>query len=218
MTERTPRKDVGKRVIILGSGQIAESVAVRLRETGAKVVAVVGEVTGANWWDDVEARVFSATRELGGLDVFVNQAIGAVSLCAFSKMSPEAIAGSVRSQFGIYAAATRAAIASMSDGGLIVNITSRSGEAGVGGAVVYDAAQGGTAALTRAIAAETSEHRVRAVSVIVGAQHDDPRIGQSAAFDRIAGPEAVVEVVDLVISSGGAAFSGGTIEVRGSPN
>ena len=142
-------------------GRVAEALAVR----GSRVVPIAGDVTDAA----VRARMIDASRELGGLDVLVNNAselggIGpllAFDVQRFGRVFPvNAGAPIALIQIAVPLLAERR--------GLIVNITSDAAQGAYPGWGPYGASKAALELLTRTLAAELRDQGIFAVIVDPG--------------------------------------------------
>jgi NAD(P)-dependent dehydrogenase (short-subunit alcohol dehydrogenase family) len=142
-----------------------EDVADFIRHAGANVVAVAGDVTDAA----VRARLVSAARELGGLDLLVNNAseLGAIGplmafeVQRFGRVFPvNAGAPIALVQLAVPLLAERR--------GLVVNITSDAAQGAYPGWGPYGASKAALELLTQTLAKELRERGVSAVLVDPG--------------------------------------------------
>jgi NAD(P)-dependent dehydrogenase (short-subunit alcohol dehydrogenase family) len=132
---------------------------------GARVAPVAGDVTDAA----VRARLVDAARELGGLDVLVNNAseLGGIGplvdfdVTRFGRVFPD--------NMGAPIALTQLAVPLLAErGGLIVNITSDAARGAYAGWGPYGASKAALELLTRTLAAELRDRGVSAVIVDPG--------------------------------------------------
>jgi NAD(P)-dependent dehydrogenase (short-subunit alcohol dehydrogenase family) len=142
-----------------------QDVAESIRQTGSRVVPVAGDVTDAS----VRARLVNAARELGGLDLLVNNAselgpIGpllAFDVQRFGRVFPvNAGAPIALVQLAVPLLAERR--------GLIVNITSDAARGAYPGWGPYGASKAALELLTQTLAAELRDRAVSAVIVDPG--------------------------------------------------
>jgi meso-butanediol dehydrogenase/(S,S)-butanediol dehydrogenase/diacetyl reductase len=174
----------GKAVLVTGAGQgIGRAIALRLAHDGAdialvdlndeKTAAVAAEVKKAGRKattfkadvgkrDDVRAAVDHAERELGGLDVMVNNA-GIVHVKPLAEVTPEEVATIFRVNvdgvlWGIQAAARK--FMQRKQQGKIINASSIAGHEGSPMLGVYSATKFAVRALTQAAAQEYASHGI----------------------------------------------------------
>jgi 3-oxoacyl-[acyl-carrier protein] reductase len=122
---------------------------------------------------------------------------------------------------------TQAALALMSDGGAIVNVSSQAGRDGGGpGGIAYGASKGAIMSMTRGLAKELGPRRIRVNAVCPGMMatkfHDDftkPEVRQRVAGMAPLGREGQAsEVAELVVylASDQASFVNGTgVDING---
>src|SRR5262245_38416227 len=147
-----------------GGGALRE-VAGALSTRGSKVVAVDGDVTDAS----VRARLVNAARDLGGLDVLVNNAseLGFVGpllqfdVQQFGRVFPVNVGAPI-------ALIQSAAPLLAARRGLIVNITSDAAQGAYAGWGPYGASKAALELLTRTLATELRDDGVSVVSVDPG--------------------------------------------------
>jgi NAD(P)-dependent dehydrogenase (short-subunit alcohol dehydrogenase family) len=152
-------------VVAARSGSPLQEAAASLRRHGSRVIAVAGDVTDAS----VRARLVDAARELGGLDVLVNNAseLGAIGpllhfdVQRFGRVFPV--------NAGAPIALVQLAVPLLAERhGLIVNITSDAAQGAYPGWGPYGASKAALELLTRTLAAELRVHGVSAVLVDPG--------------------------------------------------
>ena len=204
-----------------------EQRAAALRAEGFNVAGFKHDVSSETSWADVLARVY---RMHGHLDVLVNNAGIAVlvpmvqlTLADFRRMVDINLSGAFLG--------SKLALAGMSahgSGGSIVNISSVAGLIGVAGTTGYGATKGGIRIMTKAIAVEGAEHRVRCNSVHPGAIWTDIQfeararepetygnIEASIPLGRIGDPSDVAQAVLFLASEESAYMTGTELVVDG---
>ena len=174
----------------------AEMLTVRVREFAAEGVTArlaAGDLTVP---DAARAAVAVATREFGGLDVVVNVAGGLFSFGDFLQLKPEQVelelAANVKTAVFVSQAAIPALIAR--GGGAIVNFSSIAVLRPLAQMAAYSAAKWAVAGLTRALAREFRDQRVRVNAVAPTAVRTTDNVAQMK-------PDAqtrLVELADLV--------------------
>jgi len=199
---------------------------VRLIEAaGGKAMAVQADVTLPA---DV-SRMVEATARIGQgrIDVLCNVAGGLVARKTVAEMDVEfwrqVIDLNLTSTFLV----TKAVLASMPDGGVIVNFSSQAARDGGGpGASAYASAKAGVSNFTRALAKELAPRRIRVNAVAPGMIatkfHDTftkPEVRQRVAAMTPLGREGqageVAEVVGFLASPRSSFINGESIEVNG---
>jgi NAD(P)-dependent dehydrogenase (short-subunit alcohol dehydrogenase family) len=142
-----------------------EQVAEQLRALGARVGPVAGNVTDAG----VRTRLVDAARDLGGLDLLVNNASELGPMGPLLKFDVPSFAQLFPVNVGAPMVLTQLAVPLLARRrGLIVNITSDAAVAGYPGWGPYGATKAALELLTRTLAAELSELGVSAVLVDPG--------------------------------------------------
>jgi 7-alpha-hydroxysteroid dehydrogenase len=163
--------EAGADVVCAARGRDAiEAVAAKARDTGRRALAVPCDVTDRA---ALEALVAATTRELGGVDLLVNNAGGGPfqpALRTSERVFEETLRFNLTSAFLL----TRLAVASMLErgGGAVVNISSAVGRFPERGFVAYGTAKAGLAHMTRVLAHELAP-RVRVNALAVGATLTD---------------------------------------------
>lgn len=206
------------------AGSAADAVVAEISRTGGRAVAAHGSVASP---DDAAAAVAAALDAFGRLDAVVNNA-GSIRPARFEDMTLEEFAFMVdvhlAGTFYVCQAAYRHMVVA-AGGGRIVNTASSAGAFGMPAMANYSAAKAGVLGLTRALALEGAEHRVRVNAVLPNAEttisKGRPIPGDSAAHggartykerlgDRFR-PEGVAPLVVYLASSAcelnGEAFS-----------
>jgi NAD(P)-dependent dehydrogenase (short-subunit alcohol dehydrogenase family) len=146
------------------AGPLAETAA-SLAGDGRRVVPVAGDITDAA----VRARLVGAARELGGLDVLVNNASELGSIGPLLDFDVQRFGRIFPVNAGAPVALIQLAVPLLADrGGLIVNITSDAAQGAYPGWGPYGASKAALELLTRTLAAELREVGVSAVIVDPG--------------------------------------------------
>jgi NAD(P)-dependent dehydrogenase (short-subunit alcohol dehydrogenase family) len=146
----------------------AGETAARIEALGRRVVAIVGSTADPA---AVDALADTAERELGGVDVWVNNAARMLAKPLLETTDEDwhgLLASNLHGFFYGCRAAARKMVAAGS-GGRILNMGSISGIVGVGGIGAYTAAKGGIAALTKALAVELAPHGITVNALAPGA-------------------------------------------------
>jgi NAD(P)-dependent dehydrogenase (short-subunit alcohol dehydrogenase family) len=145
----------------------AEGTAREVRELGSEAVVAQLDVTG---FEEAAATVEALAGELGGLDVFVNNAGGGPSHPFLEFPLEEWQQVIDLNLTGAFACAQRAARLMIDAGtnGRIVNVTSVHEHIPLRGAAAYCAAKGGLGLLTKVMALELGEHGISVNAVAPG--------------------------------------------------
>ncbi len=175
---------------------------------------------------DVESLVQRCVRELGGIDVFVNNA-GIIRGASLKKMTVEDFDAVITVHLRGTWLGVRAASAVMREqkSGSIVNISSLSGKSGNPGQTNYSAAKAGIVGLTKAAAKEVAHHGVRINAVqpglirtaMTGALPPEDFAQREAAIPmkRAGEPEEVAGAVLFLASPLSSYITGAVLEVGG---
>src|SRR5690349_4358565 len=142
-----------------------EAAAASLAARGSSVVAVDGDVADAG----VRARLVDAARELGGLDVLVNNASELGPIGPLLDFDPQRFGRLFPVNAGAPLALIQRAVPLLAERrGLIVNITSEAATGAYAGWGPYGATKAALELLTRTLAAELHDEGVSAVLVDPG--------------------------------------------------
>jgi len=142
-----------------------QDVAESLARHGSTVVAIDGDVTDAS----VRARLVSAARELGGLDVLVNNASELGGIGPLMEFDVQRFGRVFPVNTGAPIALAQLAVPLLAERrGLIVNITSDAAQGAYPGWGPYGASKAALELLTRTLATELRDRGVSAVSVDPG--------------------------------------------------
>src|SRR5262249_4664525 len=199
----------------------------------AKTFAVRADVTD---WDGIHNVVADAAARLGGLDVLVNNAGGALRLHgSFLEQTPEAMRRVIDLNFLGVLYTTRAALVPMraQGRGRVINIASEGGKISLHGLAVYNSCKAAVIGLTRNLARELAEENVSVVAVCPGVMvgpHALERLRSTDANARRASldesfarltarrfslPEEVANVVAFLAGDAGAYVQGTAVSVGG---
>ncbi len=144
-----------------------ESAATEIRKKGVKALAIRCDVRK---FEEVDAMVATAEKELGRVDILVNNAAGNF-LCPTEDLSPNAFAQVVgivlNGSFHATLAAGRRMIAS-GRGGSILNILTTYAWTGSGFVVPSACAKAGVMAMTQSLAVEWAKHKIRVNGIAPG--------------------------------------------------
>jgi len=136
-----------------------------LRARGATVATVEGDITEAR----VRTRLIDAARELGGLDLLVNNASELGGIGPLASVDIQRFAHVMRVNVGAPLALTQLAIPLLAErGGLIVNISSDAAHGAYPGWGPYGASKAALELVTRTLAGELRDPGVSAVVVDPG--------------------------------------------------
>jgi 3-oxoacyl-[acyl-carrier protein] reductase len=224
--------DEGAKVVLAdNAGDSAEVAAQGIRDRGGEATGVAGDVGLAR---DVDA-LFAATLETyGRLDILVNNAARTSDqrhmFLGDETWWDEYLRINLKSQ---YLCTDRAArIMAKGGGGAIVNVSSGGASRSHRGMVAYDAAKGGTEALTRATALELAPYGIRVNTLVPGLiatfpdepewslqrRHDTVPLGRGGTAEDLAGPALFLVSDDSAYVTGSRlVVDGGVLVQQRSP-
>ena len=207
-------------------GERAEAVALRIRETGGRALAVAADVT-----DQARIRqaVEAARRELGPVDILVNNAgipATGMKLAEFADSSPAEWHAMVELNLYGVMLTTHAVLPDMQSRhyGRIVTIVSDAGRVGERYQVVYAAAKAGAAGFSRALAKEVGRRGITCNCVALGSianprsSRDPDLLARQLKFypvGRLGEPMDVAAAVAWLASEQASWVTGQTIPVNG---
>ncbi|MCC7537757.1 MAG: SDR family oxidoreductase [Deltaproteobacteria bacterium] len=188
-----------------------ENVATELRAKGAHALAIGCDVTRAH---DVDAAATATERELGPIDVLVNNA-GVAARTPLIEMDEETWDAVVDTSLkGAYLATRRALPGMLARGrGRIVTVSSISGTLGTARMTAYCAAKWGLIGFTKALAEETRDTGV-VVSVVLPGSTDTAMLRGSGFPPRMT-PADVASTIAYLACDAPAATHGGSFELFG---
>ena len=203
-----------------------------LEDTGALVQragrrALVAPTDVASY-AEVEALMGRAVRELGRLDIVVNNA-GVAKVAPLAEMTPDdwrfMVDANLTGVFNGCRAAAPHLIAQKS--GKVINVASVLGQVGLPGYTIYAATKGGVIALTRALGVEWARHGIQVNAIAPGwfatdmtdPAFSDPKINERLTRDipmrRIGRPEEIGPLAVYLASDASAFMTGQTIFLDG---
>jgi 3-oxoacyl-[acyl-carrier protein] reductase len=253
-------KLTGVRAVVTGGGggDLGQAIVHRLAAMGARVVAAdvdlqaatsVAKSAAQRWgadvcalymdvtdWAGAHAAMDEARGQMGGVDLLVNNAGGALRLHGpFAEQDPEAMRRVIDLNFTGLLFATRAALAGMlpAGRGRIVNIASEGGKISLDGLAVYNACKAAVIGFTRNLARELRDTQVSCVAVCPGVMvgpHALERLASTEvnarrgaleeSYSRLTAgrfclPEEVADVVAFLASPAGEYVHGTAVSVGG---
>jgi 2-deoxy-D-gluconate 3-dehydrogenase len=203
-----------------------------LEETARQVEAAGGRAlvvpTDVTRYAEVEALMDSARRELGGLDIVVNNA-GIAGVKPLAEATPEdwraVLDVNLTGVFNGCRAAAPHLLAQRR--GKVINLASVLGGVGLPGYTLYAASKGGVMALTRTLAVEWARHNVQVNAIAPGwfvtdmnaEAFADPRINERLTRDipmrRTGRLEEIGPLAVYLASAGSDFMTGQTIYLDG---
>ncbi|HEX3802795.1 MAG TPA: SDR family oxidoreductase [Solirubrobacteraceae bacterium] len=217
----------GANVVLIARG--AERGEELARQLGGCTRFVAGDVADG----DTATRALSAARELGGVDVLVNNAAVDHVRPLLEVDTADASAVFATNFHGSLSMLVSVArdMREREAGGAIVNVTSRLASIGISGFAVYSAAKGALLSLTRTAAVELAEYGIRVNAVAPGltstplvdawiAAQPEPEtfardVARGIPQGRIATPEEVAATVAFLAAPESAHITGASIAVDG---
>ena len=182
----------GKSAVVTGSGRgIGKGIATLLAEAGANVVCAarsadqiesvaaainasdapgraIAKVTDVSSADAMSALAARAVEEFGRLDIWVNNAGGSLVSAPIVELDPEEWERTLAVNLSSVFHGVRAAVKQMGEVGRIVNTSSMAGRDPFPGSGHYGAAKAGVNMLTKTLALELGEKRIRVNAILPG--------------------------------------------------
>jgi len=157
----------GARVAIsyLQHTQDARETQRQVEEEGAECLLIKGDIGDAAFCRQLVARV---VRNLGGLDILVNNAAEQHPQDDFAKITPRQLEKTFRTNIFSFFYLTRAALEHMSKGSTIINTTSVTAYRGSAHLIDYAATKGAIVAFTRSLALMLAKNGIRVNAVAPG--------------------------------------------------
>jgi NAD(P)-dependent dehydrogenase (short-subunit alcohol dehydrogenase family) len=235
-------------LVTAGGGGIGQATALLLAERGARVIATDIDAAGleetarncaapkrlrtviadATTPAGAEAAVRAATDAFGGLNILVNVVGGSKPGKTVVELTLEEWDGWVRLNLTATFLMCKAAIPAMaeSSGGSIVNISSGAGVNGMKKNPAYVAAKGAIVSLTKALAIDHADQKIRANCIAPGAiltplmkrnrrQDEIDWMAGANLVGRIGLPHDIAAMVAFLSSDDGAFVNGELINVSG---
>jgi NAD(P)-dependent dehydrogenase (short-subunit alcohol dehydrogenase family) len=219
--------------IVDRDAQLAQSLADELGDRGGRAIAIAVDVSRE---EEAWAAVERSARELGGLSGLITSAgifdpgdmqlAAGVTIDTFERVLSVNLVGTFLFIKHVipHLLETRADGAS---GGAIVTIASTAGLRGHGFGAGYTASKGGVVALTRLVAFQYGEQRIRANCVcpgltntpMTGGAYDDPeaarRVSRGIPLRRIAQPAEVAQLACFLLSEDASYVNGQVVAADG---
>jgi 2-hydroxycyclohexanecarboxyl-CoA dehydrogenase len=206
--------------------ETARAAAETANAAGGRALALALDVTSAT---SVAQAVAAAERELGGIDLLVNNA-GWDKVEPFLRSEPETwdriIAINLKGTF----LCCKAVLPGMIERGrgAVVSIASDAGRVGSSGEAVYSATKGGIIAFTKTLARELARHHINVNCVCPGPtetpllaslSESNPRLGEALQraipWGRLGQPEEIAGAVAFLAGPDAAYITGQTLSVSG---
>lgn len=207
--------------------EAAQAVVQRIEQAGGKAVALKLDVADVSSFQGFRSIVTTVIQEVWGTTVLA----GLVNNAGYGLLNP--LESVTEAQFdGLFNVhlkgpffLTQALLPLLGEHASIVNLTSATTRVATAGVAPYAAFKGGLEVLTRYMAKEFGERRIRANAVSPGAirtelggglndEFEDLLAGQTA-LGRVGEPEDVARVIAMLLSQEGAWINAQSIEVAG---
>ena len=228
--EHCARQGMGVILTYKSDSAAAESVVQRIQGNGGNAVALaldVADTRGFAAFRDTVVNTLQATWGVSVLSGLVNNAgyglfepLASVTEAQFDGLMNVHLKG----PFFL----TQALLPLMEEGASIVNLTSATTRVATAGVAPYAAFKGGLDVLTRYMAKEFGDRRIRANAVSPGAirtelggglnDEFEAMLAAQTALGRVGEPEDVARVIAMLLSEDGAWINAQTIEVAGGYN
>jgi len=203
----------------------ALSVCAEAEKAGVKAIAVKADVGDRQ---QVEAMVQEALAEMGRIDILVNNA-GIWEENPIDGMKPERLKATIDANlYGtFYPIMAVVAHMKVKKSGVIINISSTSGQRGEAFYSPYSATKGAVISLTKALALELAPHNIRVNCVAPGwvetdmsrPSLEDPKVAQSVLavtpLRRVGRPEELAGPVVFLASDLASYITGEILNVNG---
>lgn len=202
----------------------AQAVCARIVAAGGKAAACRADIRNMQ---DIEAMLAATASRFGPAGILINNA-GVGYQKHFLETPPgkldEMLDVNVKGTFLCAQAAAREMVGL--GGGAIVNVSSHSGLLGSRGRAAYAASKGGIIAMTRVMAMDLAEHKIRVNAIAPGpintprirAQHNEERHAawlRAVPLARIGNPEEVAAAAAFLASDDASYVTGQTLAVDG---
>jgi NAD(P)-dependent dehydrogenase (short-subunit alcohol dehydrogenase family) len=210
--------------------EAAASVVERIEREGGKAVALkldVADIGSFQTFRESVALSLRETWEVTTLSGLVNNA-GYGLFNPMAKVSEAQFDGLLNVHLKGPFFLTQTLLSLLADNASIVNLTSATTRVATAGVAPYAAFKGGLEVLTRYMAKEFGERRIRANAVSPGAirtelggglnDEFETLLAAQTALGRVGEPEDVARVIAMLLSDDGAWINAQTIEVAGGYN
>lgn len=216
----------GARVVIVGrDSEALASTAAELSVGGRDVTGIRADVRDI---DSLTAMIEQVDRELGRLDVLVNNA-GGVFRAPLESLSPNGWRALIETNLSgvFYTSKTCLPLLRQDGGGVVINISSVAGAAAHPLRAAYGAAKAGVNNLTMSMAHEWAPYGIRVNGVAPGAvltpgsRFSDPAVAaaaeESIPLGRLGRPDEIADACLFLASADASYVTGTTLTVDGGP-
>ncbi|HUF36321.1 MAG TPA: SDR family oxidoreductase [Gemmatimonadales bacterium] len=206
-------------LVYLSEDEDAEETRAAVEKEGRRAILIPGDVTDSSFCREAVERT---VRELGGLDILVNNAAYQQHLPSLEDISDEQLDRTFRTNIYGYFYMARAALPHLDAGGSIVNSGSVTGIEGSKELLDYSATKGAIHAFTKSLAQNLVDRGIRVNCVAPGpvwtplnpADQDPEKVakfGQDVPMKRPAQPEEVAPAYVFLAAPSCAGYISGEI-------
>jgi NAD(P)-dependent dehydrogenase (short-subunit alcohol dehydrogenase family) len=225
--EECARLGMGVILTYQRNAEAAASVVQRIQVSGGTAVALQLDVADVSQFDDFRQKVVHALQATWGekrLSGLVNNA-GHGLFNSLETVTEAQFDGLLNTHLKGPFFLTQTLLPLMSEGASIVNLTSATTRVAMPGVAPYAAAKGGLEVLTRYMAKEFADRRIRANAVSPGAirtelggglnDEFEALLASQTALGRVGEPQDVARVIALLLSDESGWINAQSIEVAG---
>ena len=203
--------------------EACEIVADEIRASGRRALAVRCHVGD---WDECRALIDATAAEFGRIDVLVNNAGIAPVPPSLREVTPELFDKTIAVNLKGPLRLTALAAEHMTEGGTVINISSKAALRALPFTVVYSAAKAGLNALTQAAAAEFGPRGIRVNAIVCGTFDTDSfdagmtpemkeQMAAGVSLRRIASADEIVGTALFLASDASSYLSGELLVLDG---
>ena len=210
-------------VLYLNEQQDARETRRLVEEKGRRCLTIAGDVGDEGFCRKAVERT---VRELGRLDVLVNNAAEQHEQKSLEDISAEQLERTFRTNIFAYFYMAKAALPHLGEGGTIINTTSVTAYRGSGHLIDYASTKGAIVAFTRSLAQNLAERKIRVNGVAPGpiwtplipASFDEEKVqsfGQDVPLGRPGQPEEVAPSYVFLASDDASYMTGQVLHPNG---
>ena len=225
--EHCARRGMGVILTYKRNAEAATSVVQRIQASGGKAVALELDVADVSQFGDFRESVQQTLQSTWGVATLA----GLVNNAGHGQFTP--LASVTEAQFddllGVHLKGpfflTQTLLSLLGEGASIVNLTSATTRVATSGVAPYAAFKGGLEVLTRYMAKEFGDRRIRANAVSPGAirtelggglnDEFEALLAAQTALGRVGEPEDVARVIAMLLSEEGSWINAQSVEVAG---